>query len=160
MERPGIEIVPVTPQNAGELVELIAELAEYEQLEPPTDEARENLRRHVTASPPLFHSFLAMLDGEAVGYNTYYYTYSTFLAAPTLFLEDIFVQDRHRRSGVGRALFQHCMRVALDQGCGRMEWCALNWNVKAMEFYLAQGGVKLDWTFFRMDRERMNRSLG
>jgi GNAT superfamily N-acetyltransferase len=159
MERPEVEIVPVTPKNAEALIELIVELAEFEQLEPPSAEAREALRRHVTSSPPLFHSFLAMMNGEAIGYITYYYTYSTFLAAPTLFLEDIFVQDRHRRSGVGRALFRHCVRQAQDQGCGRMEWCALNWNVKAMDFYLAQGGVKMDWTFFRMGRERMERSL-
>ena len=155
-----ISIVQVTPKNAGSLISLIVELAEFEKLEPPTPEARERLFTHITASPPLFHSFLANMGGEPVGYITYYFTYSTFLAAPTLFLEDIFVQETHRRSGVGRALFRHCIQEALDKGCGRLEWCALDWNVKAIAFYVAQGGQKLDWTFFRMDRENMARSMG
>lgn len=149
----------MTSENADALVSLVVELAEFEKLDPPTAEARARLRAHVTSSPPLFHSFLALLDSVPVGYITYYFTYSTFLAAPTLFLEDIFVQEEHRRSGVGRALFRYCVQEALDKGCGRMEWCALDWNVKAMDFYMAQGGRKMDWTFFRMDRGDMDRAL-
>jgi GNAT superfamily N-acetyltransferase len=159
MHAQGPQVVKVTPENADALVSLVVELAEFERLDPPTAKARDLLRKHVTSSPPLFHSFLALMDGVPVGYITYYFTYSTFLAAPTLFLEDIFVREEHRRSGVGRALFRHCVQEALDKGCGRMEWCALNWNVKAMDFYLAQGGKKLDWTFFRMDHGDMRRSL-
>jgi GNAT superfamily N-acetyltransferase len=159
MDGHGIDIVRVTPENVEVLLSLITELAEFERLDPPSSEARERLRQHLTASPPLFHSFLAELEGEPVGYITYYFTYSTFLAAPTLFLEDIFVQEKHRRSGIGRALFRHCVQEALDKGCGRIEWCVLDWNTKAMEFYLAQGGEKMDWTFFRMDREGMRTSL-
>ena len=155
-----VEIVRVTPRNVSSLIELIVELARFEGLEPPTEEAQERLRSHLTASPPLFHSFLALVDGGPVGYITYYFTYSTFLAAPTLFLEDIFVREDDRRSGVGSALFRHCMGEALEKGCGRMEWCVLDWNVKAMDFYRAQGGREMDWTFFRMDREDMMRSLG
>lgn len=154
-----MEVVRVTPENADALIQLIVELAKFEKLDPPTAEARERLRQHVTSSPPLFHSFLALQDGVPVGYITYYFTYSTFLAAPTLFLEDIFVQERHRRSGVGRALFRFCLKEALEKGCGRMEWCALDWNVKAMDFYKAQGGRKMDWTFFRIDRQDIERSM-
>lgn len=159
MDGPDVRIVPVGPENADQLLSLISELAVFERLDPPTDEAKERMRRHITASPPLFHAFLALLDGVPAGYITYYFTYSTFLAAPTLFLEDIFVQEHHRRSGVGRTLFQYCVREALDKGCGRMEWCALNWNVKAMEFYESQGGKRMDWTFFRMDRGDMESSM-
>lgn len=159
MDRPVVKIVPVGPENADGLLSLITELAMFEGLEPPTAEANERMRRHITSSPPLFYAFLAMIEGAPVGYITYYFTYSTFLAAPTFFLEDIFVQERHRRSGVGRSLFRYCMKEALEKGCGRMEWCALNWNVKAMDFYVAQGGKKLGWTFFRMDRGDMERSL-
>src|SRR5690606_31687529 len=101
---------------------------------PPTAEAKDRLRRHVTSDPALFHAFLGRLEGKAVGYITYYFTYSTFLAAPTLFLEDIYVQESVRKSGVGRELFRFCVREAVNRGCGRMEWCALDWNVGAMSF--------------------------
>lgn len=154
-----MEIVRVTQDNADELIALITELAAFEELDPPTAEAKERLRMHVTSSPALFHAFLGYLDGKAVGYITYYFTYSTFLAAPTLFLEDIYVQERVRKAGVGRELFRFCVREAFDKGCGRMEWCALDWNVGAMRFYEKQGGQKMDWTFFRLDREGMERAL-
>ncbi len=154
-----VEIVRVTPENADQLISLITELAMFEKLDPPTAEARERLRRHVTSEPALFHAFLGYLEGKAVGYITYYFTYSTFLAAPTLFLEDIYVQENVRKSGVGRELFRFCVREAVDKGCGRMEWCALDWNVGAMSFYEKLGGRKLDWTFFRLDREGMTAAL-
>lgn len=154
-----VEIVRVTPENADQLISLITELAIFEKLDPPTAEARERLRQHVTSDPALFHAFLGLLDGRPVGYITYYFTYSTFLAAPTLFLEDIYVQENMRKSGVGRELFRFCVREAVEKGCGRMEWCALDWNVGAMKFYEKQGGKRLDWTFFRLDREGMRAAL-
>ena len=154
-----MEIVRVTPENADQLISLITELAVFEKLDPPNAEARERLLRHVTAEPALFHAFLGLLNGKAAGYITYYFTYSTFLAAPTLFLEDIYVQEKVRKSGVGRELFKFCVREAVDKGCGRMEWCALDWNVGAMSFYEKQGGNKMDWTFFRLDREGMLAAL-
>lgn len=150
-----VEIVRVTPENADQLISLITELAVFEKLDPPTAEARDRLRRHVTSEPALFHAFLGLLDGKAVGYITYYFTYSTFLAAPTLFLEDIYVQEGVRKSGVGRELFRFCVQEAVSKGCGRMEWCALDWNVGAMSFYEKLGGKKMDWTFFRLDQEGM-----
>ncbi len=155
----GLEIVRVTPENADQLITLITELALFEKLDPPTAEARGRLRYHVTSDPALFHAFLGYLNGRAVGYITYYFTYSTFLAAPTLFLEDIYVQESARKGGVGRELFRFCVQEAVEKGCGRMEWCALNWNVGAMSFYEKLGGRKLDWTFFRLDREGMLASL-
>lgn len=154
-----VEIVRVTPENADQLISLITELAVFEKLDPPTAEAKDRLRRHVTSDPALFHAFLGRLEGKAVGYITYYFTYSTFLAAPTLFLEDIYVQESVRKSGVGRELFRFCVREAVNRGCGRMEWCALDWNVGAMSFYDKLGGRKMDWTFFRLDREGMLAAL-
>ena len=154
-----VEIVRVTPENADQLISLITELAVFEKLDPPTAEAKDRLRRHVTSDPALFHACLGRLEGKAVGYITYYFTYSAFLAAATLFLEDIYVQESVRKSGVGRELFRFCVREAVNRGCGRMEWCALDWNVGAMSFYEKLGGRKMDWTFFRLDREGMLAAL-
>jgi len=75
----------------------------------------------------------------------------------TLFLEDIYVREEERMQGIGGKLFRHCVREAIAKGCGRMEWCALNWNVGAMAFYERQGARRMDWTFFRLDREAMER---
>jgi len=160
MERQKAEIVPVTSENVDTLIEMIVELAEFEKLTPPSPEVKERLRRDATSTPPRFKAFLAYVDGDSVGYIAFFYTYSTMLAAPTLFLEDIFVKEAFRRAGVGRELFNLCLRDALDHGCERMEWCALNWNAKAIEFYERCGGVKMSWTFFRMDRKAMKTSLG
>lgn len=154
-----VDIVRVTPANVEVLVTMITELAEFEELPMPTPEIKERLRHDATASPPRFQAFLAYQKGEPVGYIAYYFTYSTMLAAPTLFLEDIFIRERFRRAGVGKKLFRYCVKEALEKGCGRMEWCALNWNVKAMDFYERQGGSKMGWTFFRMGREDMKGSL-
>jgi len=152
-----VEIVQASPGNVEALLSLITELAEFEGLEPPTEEARERLRLHITVSPAPFHAFIAYSDGRAVGYITYYFTYSTFLAEPTLFLEDIYVREKERMQGIGGKLFRHCVREAIAKGCGRMEWCALNWNVDAMAFYERQGARRMDWTFFRLDRKAMER---
>ena len=146
----GLEIVRVTPENADQLITLITELALFEKLDPPTAEARGRLRQHVTSDPALFHAFLGYLNGRAVGYITYYFTYSTFLAAPTLFLEDIYVQESARKGGVGRELFRFCRNIARERGCGRMDWQVLTWNEPAIRFYENEGGKRLDWYSYRI----------
>jgi GNAT superfamily N-acetyltransferase len=86
-----------------------------------------------------------------VGYATYYFTYSTFLARPTLYLEDIFVMPSYRGRGAGRALFRACAAEAVRRGCGRMEWQVLDWNAPAIEFYQRSGARLLDdWRVCRL----------
>lgn len=149
-----IDVVKVDAGNAHELIRLIVELADYENLEPPSMEARERLVWDATTDPPRFEAFLAMVDGQAAGYVVYYFTYSTFLARPSFFLEDIYVSERFRKMKVGSALFRHCVQVAKDRGCGRMEWAVLDWNVRAMAFYQSQGGRPVsEWMFYRLKAE-------
>lgn len=96
--------------------------------------------------------FLALQGGKPVGYALYFYTYSSFLAKPTLYLEDIFVLEGFRRRGVGRALFLKCAGEASANDCGRMEWSVLTWNAKAMRFYDALGAKRLsNWCVYRLD---------
>jgi len=91
-------------------------------------------------------------DGRVVGYAIYFFTYSTFNARPTLYLEDIFVLPEQRGRGAGVALFRACAREATVLGCARMEWQVLNWNTPSIEFYQRLGARQLDdWLPFRLD---------
>jgi GNAT superfamily N-acetyltransferase len=85
-----------------------------------------------------------------LGYVLYFYTYSSFLAKPTLYIEDIFVSREARGTGVGEALFNRCLREARDHDCGRMEWQVLDWNRSAMRFYKKLGAEQVrDLVLFR-----------
>lgn len=154
-----LRIVPVDRSNADQYVTLIKALADYEKLTPPDEEARARLVRDATSDPPMFQARLALLDDQVVGYLTYFFTYSTFLAKPTLFLEDIFVLEAHRKNGVGKALFRYCVREAKSRGCGRMEWTALDWNNLAHRFYESMGGKQMDWFLFRLVKEDFDKAI-
>lgn len=95
-----------------------------------------------------------------VGYALYYYSYSSFLARPTLYLEDIFVMESHRKRGIGRGLFLRCVGEARRTGCSRMEWAVLTWNQKAIEFYEKLGAKRLnDWYYYRLSDDALRGSF-
>lgn len=144
----------VVPDTFGEFVDLIRELAKFEHLDPPDDEGVERLRQHAFQDNPYYQAYLARFDGAAVGYIIYFMTYSSFKAKPTLYLEDIFVLEKMRGKGIGRALFLFTVRKAEEAGCGRMEWSALNWNKNAIDFYVSMGAKPLsEWTYYRMTED-------
>lgn len=144
--------------DASTLLELIRALAEYERLEPPDAEACDRLREDAFGPTPRFQAFLAEIDGEPVGYAIVFETYSSFLARPTLYLEDVFVRPEHRGRGAGRALLQHLAAQAVRRGCGRMEWVVLDWNELAQGFF-AQIGARVleEWRICRMTAEGLRR---
>jgi GNAT superfamily N-acetyltransferase len=145
-------------QDLPALLGLIDGLAEYERLDPPDAAARERLATDALADPPLFWVLLAEVDGVAVGYAFYFFTYSTFLARPTLYLEDIFVLPDWRGHGAGFALFRACVEQAVARDCGRMDWQVLSWNEPSIKFYERLGAHALgDWLPFRLDAEALRR---
>lgn len=153
-----VTIRTAEPGDANTLLDLIDALADYEKLERPDAEARARLTRDAFATnPPLFRAYLAEDDNEGVvGYAIVVQTYSTFLAKPTLYLEDLFVHPRGRRLGAGAALLKHAASDALKGGCGRMEWVCLDWNLLAIDFYEKRGATQLkNWRFFRLDEQGM-----
>ncbi len=154
-----LRIVKVDESNAQQYVTLIKALADFESLTPPDEEGRARIIRDVTADPPLFQAYLAVLDGVPVGYLAFYFTYSTFLARPSLFLEDIFVLEQYRQKGLGKEMFRFCVQEAQRRECGRMEWTALDWNTPAHTFYEGRGASKLDWVLFRLMAEDYPRAL-
>jgi len=149
-----VSIVKVDDKNADQLAHLIEELAKFEHLEPPTDEAISRMKRDLASDRPYLIGHLAIADGKPIGYACYYFTYSTFLARPTLFLEDIFVLDQYRRHGVGRMLLEFCVAEAQRRECGRMEWNVLDWNADAIRFYESTGArILKEWRVVRLKGE-------
>jgi GNAT superfamily N-acetyltransferase len=142
--------------DAPRLLELIPGFAEYENLPPPDAQARQRLAAHAVADPPLFHGLLAEVDGAVVGYAIYFYTYSTFNASPSLYLEDLFVLPEWRGHGAGIGLFRACAAEAVRQGCRRMEWQVLSWNEPSIRFYERLGARHMDgWLPFRLDGDAL-----
>jgi GNAT superfamily N-acetyltransferase len=152
-----VSIRPLQRQDVPTLLTLIDGLAEYERLDPPDAAARERLAHDAFADPPLFWVLLAEVDGVPVGYAFFFFTYSTFLARPTLYLEDIFVLPDWRGHGAGFALFRACVEQAVTRDCGRMDWQVLSWNEPSIKFYERLGARQLEgWLPFRLDGEALN----
>ncbi|MFN8007649.1 MAG: GNAT family N-acetyltransferase [Terriglobia bacterium] len=144
------------PQDGPAWLELIDALAAYEKLPPPDTAAKERLIQDAFGPKPRFEVYLAQCSGRIVGYAITLETYSSFLALPTLFLEDIFVLSEFRKIGVGRSLFLHCVQEAIRRECGRMEWLVLDWNQLAIDFYSRMGARRLkEWLPYRLDRQSM-----
>jgi GNAT superfamily N-acetyltransferase len=145
-------IRPGQPADAPTLAELIRELARYEHLEHEVAATEHNVRQQIFERPHHPEVLVAEEeDGQIVGYAVYFENFSTFLMRPGIFLEDVFVLPAHRRKGLGRALLSAVAQVAVERGCGRFEWMALDWNESADEFYRRQGATRLDqWRMYRV----------
>jgi GNAT superfamily N-acetyltransferase len=145
--------------DAPTLVKLVEALADYEKLDPPTEDAQTRLIKDgwPDSGPARFSAWLAETDDAAngrptaIGYAVTFFTYSSFLARPTLYIEDIFILPDQRRSGAGTALFEALKSEAEQTGCGRMEWVVLDWNTTAQQFYQKLGAQHLeDWQYYRL----------
>jgi len=148
--------------DAETVIGLIIALAEFENLPPPDADAQARLIEHGFGDSPRFEVLLAEVDGAPgpVGYALLLQTYSTFLAQPTLYLEDVFVLPDYRKLGIGKALLRHGVRTAYERGCGRMEWSCLDWNTNAQAMYEHMGARRMkEWYLYRMTRDAMRRLL-
>ena len=147
-----ITVTPATPDDVPAILAMIRELAEYEKLLDRVSATEASLRRDLFGPRPYAEVVMGRLDGRTVGYALFFHSYSTFLARPGIYLEDVYVQPAVRGRGVGKALLKAVARIARDRGCGRLEWSVLDWNKPSIDFYLSLGAVPLDeWTMYRMD---------
>ena len=148
------------PGDAELVLSLIDALADYENLPRPDAAARARLLEDGFGSTPRYHALIAE-GGDPpapVGYALYFETYSSFLARPTLYLEDLFIMPDARRGGHGLALFRALARVARSRGCARMEWSVLKWNRLAIDFYDHLGAAPLaEWQPYRLEGEALDR---
>lgn len=147
---------PARREDAPMLLGLIDALADYEKLARPDEGARARLIHDgFEMNPPRFSVFLSVDESDrAVGYAIVMETYSSFLARPTLYIEDLFILPETRGGGAGDSLFRYLCGEALRRGCGRMEWVCLNWNKLAIGFYEKRGAQHLDdWRYYRLTQE-------
>jgi len=150
------EIRPATVDDAGTLVRLIRELAAYERLEHDAQATPEAIRQHLFGPRPCAEALIAEQAGEPIGFALFFQNFSTFKCRPGLYLEDIYVCPEHRGQGLGTAFFRRLAELALERGCGRMEWTVLNWNEPAIGFYRGLGARPLDgWTIQRLEGEAL-----
>ena len=134
------------------ILSFIKALSVYEKLEHEVKATAATLRATLFGTTRCAEVVIAYLDGAPAGFALFFHNYSTFLAKPGLYLEDLFVDPAARGAGVGRALLVHLAKIATDRGCGRFEWSVLDWNTPAIKFYEALGARAMnDWTIFRVD---------
>ena len=146
-----VRIEPATIQDVPLILQFIRELAEYEQLANSCVATEDDLRANLFGPDAIAHAVIAYAGTEPAGFALYFFSFSTFLAKPGLYLEDLFVKPTWRKRGIGRTLLAHLARVAVDRGCGRMEWSVLNWNELALRVYQGIGAQPMsEWTVQRL----------
>ena len=146
-------IRPATPADVPLILEFIRGLAAYEKLlhEVEADEAQLARTLFPADGAPVAHCVLAYAGDQPAGFALYFFNYSTFLARPGLYLEDLFVKLEFRGHGLGKALLLHLAKTANARGCGRMEWAVLDWNQPAIDFYQSLGAApQSEWTVYRL----------
>ena len=144
-------IRPAAAADVPTIVALIRELAEFEKLSHLLEVTPEKLGAHLFGPRPVIEGLVAEVDGAVVAYALYFTNYSTFLAKPGLYLEDLYVSPAHRGTGLGRALLVHLAQEANARGYGRFEWSVLDWNENAIRFYEKLGATVMpDWRICRL----------
>lgn len=145
-----------SPEDIPLILQFIQALAEYE-----------HLSHEVTATEELLNEWLfekhkaevlfAEYEGEVVGCALFFYNFSTFLGRAGLYLEDLFIKPEHRKKGYGRAVFRRLAQLAVERGCGRLDWQCLDWNQPSIDFYLSLNAKPLnDWTTYRLTGEALS----
>jgi GNAT superfamily N-acetyltransferase len=146
-----LRIRPAAVDDVPLVLHFIRRLAEYERLAHEVVATEEGLRRWLFGERPAAEVVIAEWDGEPAGFALFFHNFSTFLGRPGIYLEDLYVEPALRGRGIGRALLGHLARLAVERGCGRLEWWVLDWNDDAIRFYRSLGAVAMDeWTVFRV----------
>ena len=159
--RGAIEIRRAASADVLVILRFIQGLADYERLAHECVATEDALHATLFGDTPAAHVIIARQDGVDVGFALYFFNYSTFLAQPGLYLEDLFVDPAHRGHGVGRALLARLATIAEERRCGRMEWSVLDWNTDAIRFYESLGARPMsDWTVYRVTGDALTQLAG
>lgn len=146
-----LEIRQAAQEDVPLILSLIKELADYEKLLHEVTATENDLRESLFGPRPYAEVLLAFHGGEPAAYALFFHNYSTFLGRQGMYVEDLYVRPRLRACGIGKAMLQRVARLALERGCGRLEWSVLDWNQPAIDFYTTIGAVPMeDWTIYRL----------
>jgi len=158
MKRSTLSIHRATPRDAALVLKMIRGLAEYERLAHQMEATVGQIRRHGFGRRRYFEALICRRGRTAIGFALYFFTFSTFVGRPTLYLEDLFVIPEERGRGAGKALLSALARIAVRRGCGRLEWAVLDWNEKAFRFYRRLGAKPAkQWVLTRLSGKPLRR---
>ena len=150
-------IETIKKSNFDIFLYLIDELAKYEKLTPTDEAAKIRLRKDGFSKNPKYEAFIGKIGDKYVGYIIFFMTYSSLLAKPTLYLEDIFVLKEFRRKGIGKKFFNFIISIAKERDCGRVEWHVLDWNTAGIKFYEKNNAKHLsNWLFYRLTNDQFD----
>lgn len=149
-----------TPQDTALILEFIHALADYEKMSDQVI-ANEKLLREWIFEKQKAEVLFAVEDGVEVGFALFFHNFSTFLGRAGIYLEDLFVKPEYRGRGHGKALIKELARIAVERGCGRLEWCCLDWNKPSIDFYISLGAEPMEeWTTYRLSGDRLKTVAG
>lgn len=146
----GLEFRTAERRDVPLILEFIKELASYEKLE------NEVVANETTLEEWIFDKkkaevLFAVADGKEIGFALFFHNFSTFLGRAGLYLEDLYVKPEYRGRGYGKAILKYLASIAVERGCGRLEWWCLDWNKPSIDFYLSLGAEPMtDWTVYRI----------
>ncbi len=142
-------------EDVGQILEFIRRLAAYEKLEHEVVATEETLEEWLFDKEKAEVLF-AVVDGKEVGFALFFHNFSTFLGRAGIYLEDLYVEPAFRGQGIGKGLIKQLARIAVERGCGRLEWWCLNWNQSSIDFYRSLGAEAMDeWTVYRIAGETL-----
>jgi len=149
-------IRPARLDDAAQILSFITELADYERARHEVVASQADIERSLFGEGSTASALICERDGQAIGFAVYFFSYSTWLGANGLYLEDLYVTPEARGTGAGKQLLRHLAKLAVEQGCGRFEWSVLDWNQPAIDFYKSIGAEPQDeWVRYRMDGETL-----
>lgn len=145
------------PEDTALIMDFIKRLAEYEKMSDQVVATEERLRFWIFEEKKAEVIF-AVVDEKEIGFALYFYNFSTFLGCAGLYLEDLFVLPEYRNTGCGKGLLRRLAQIAIERGCGRMEWSCLDWNSPSIAFYRSLGAVPMDeWTVYRLNKDTLQK---
>lgn len=155
-----ITIYPAQRADAGVILDMIIELAEYELARNQVIATREDIEKTLFGPDARTEALICAIDGEPVGYAVFFMSYSTWLGKNGIYLEDLYIAKRFRQHGAGKALLAHVAKLAKERGCGRLEWSVLDWNKSAIDFYDSIGAnAQSEWIRYRLDEQGIDSFL-
>ena len=135
----------------------IKELASYEKMSNDVI-ATEDILNHWIFEEKKAEVFFAVENGIEIGFALFFHNFSTFVGKAGLYVEDVYIKPEYRKKGYGKAIFKKLAQIAVERGCGRMEWTCLNWNKPSIDFYLSMGAVPMsEWTVYRLTQDKIHK---